>query len=184
MTDSVKAASAPKAATLIPPYGGRLVNLLVPTDKREAVRAHASRLPSIQLSARSECDLELLAVGAFSPLDRFMGEADHQNVLELMRLSSGVLFPIPITLPVNPSPDVRLGQQVALRNAKNDLLAVMTIEEIYPWDRSQVAEKVFGAQDPRHPLVAEMHRWGSAQHLRPSTAPCSCRATMTFTTFA
>ena len=125
--------------TLISPYGGRLVDLLVPAEELEQVKAYASRLPSLQLSPRSECDLELLAVGAFSPLDRFMGQRDHQRVLDEMRLTSGHLSPIPVTLPVEPGPGIRLGQEIALRNAKNELLAVMTIEEVYEWDRAEGA---------------------------------------------
>ncbi|MCS6843121.1 MAG: bifunctional sulfate adenylyltransferase/adenylylsulfate kinase [Caldilineales bacterium] len=145
---------------LIPPYGGKLVDLLVPAEAREDLKAHASALPSLQVSDRVVCDLELLAVGGFSPLDRFMGQADYQRVLDEMRLTSGHIFPIPVTLPVDPSPAIRLDADIALRNAKNELLAVMTIEEIYPWDLAEVAQKVFGTQDLRHPLVAEMHRWG------------------------
>jgi sulfate adenylyltransferase len=76
-----------------------------------------------------------------------------------MRLSSGHLFPIPVTLPVDHGPAIHLDKDVALRNAKNDLLAVMTIETIYEWDMMQVARMVFGTLDVRHPL-AEMHRWG------------------------
>lgn len=146
--------------TVISPYGGRLVDLLMPEAEREEAAANASRLPSVRLASRAECDLELLAVGAFSPLDRFMGQEDHQRVLDEMRLTSGHIFPIPIALPVEPGPAIRLDQEVALRNAKNELLAVMTIEEIYEWDRPEVAEKVIGSQDLRHPLLAEMHRWG------------------------
>jgi sulfate adenylyltransferase len=144
---------------LIPPYGGKLVDLLVPPEALDEVKAHASRLPSVLLSERSVCDLELLATGAFSPLDRFMGQEDHQRVLDDMRLASGYLFPIPVALPVDPGPPIRIGQDIALRNAKNELLAVMTVEEIYEWDRNKVAQKVFGTLDLRHPLVAEMHRW-------------------------
>ena len=103
----------------------------------------------------------MLATGAFSPLDRFMSQTDYQRVLGEMRLTSGHIFPMPVTLPVEPDPATRLGQDLALRNAKNELLAVMTIEEIYDWDRDEVAQKVFGTQDLRHPLVAEMHRWGT-----------------------
>jgi sulfate adenylyltransferase len=88
-----------------------------------------------------------------------MGKDTHQRVLAEMRLSSGHLFPIPVTLPVDPGPAIHLDQDVALRNAKNDLLAIMTIEEVYEWDIAQVAQAVFGTQDARHPL-AEMHRWG------------------------
>jgi sulfate adenylyltransferase len=145
---------------LLPSYGGQLVDLLVPAEEIAELKAYASKLPSLQLSARAECDLELLAVGAFSPLDRFMGQENHQRVLDEMRLTSGHIFPIPVTLPVEPSPTMRLGQDIALRNAKNELLAVMTIEEVYEWDRGEVAQKVFGSMDVRHPLMAEMHRWG------------------------
>ena len=149
-----------ETTTLIAPYGGRLVDLMVPAEELDSLKAYASRLPSVQISPRSECDLELLAVGAFSPLDRFMGRDDHQRVLDEMRLADGHLFPLPITLPVELGSDIHLGQQIALRNTKNNLLAVMTIEEIYEWDRAEVAQKAFGSQDLRHPLVAEMHRWG------------------------
>jgi sulfate adenylyltransferase len=149
-----------ETSSLIPPYGGRLVNLMAPPETLDDLKAHANRLPSLQLSERSVCDLELLATGAFSPLDRFMGREDHQRVIEEMRLANGYLFPIPVTLPVDPGSDIHLDQQIALRNAKNELLAIMTIEEIYEWDRDEVAQQVFGTLDLRHPLVAEMHRWG------------------------
>jgi sulfate adenylyltransferase len=136
------------------------VDLLVPPEAATELREYASGLPSVQLSERSVCDLELLATGAFSPLDRFMGREDHQRVLDEMRLASGHVFPIPVTLPVEPGPHIQLGRDIALRNAKNEILAVMTIEEVYEWDRDEVAQKVFGTLDLRHPLVAEMHRWG------------------------
>ncbi|MFZ2359149.1 MAG: bifunctional sulfate adenylyltransferase/adenylylsulfate kinase [Anaerolineae bacterium] len=152
--------TAPHPTTLIAPYGGALVDLLTPQHQREALKARASQLPSLQVPDRVVCDLELLAVGAFSPLDRFMGQADYQRVLDDMRLASGRLFPIPVTLPVNPGPAIKLDQDIALRNDKNELLAVLTIEEIYPWDLDEAARKVFGTSDLRHPLVAEMHRWG------------------------
>jgi sulfate adenylyltransferase len=145
---------------LIEPHGGKLINLLIPQDELESFAAHASTLPSIQISERAVCDLELLAVGAFSPLDRFMGREDYRRVLDEMRLASGDLFSVPVVLPVQKGDPIQLDQEIALRNAKNELLAVMTIEEIYPWDLQEVSEKVFRTQELRHPLVAEMHRWG------------------------
>jgi sulfate adenylyltransferase len=145
---------------LISPYGGRLVDLLVAPERQEEVKRYASTLPSLQLSDRSVCDLELLVTGGFSPLDRFMGADDHQRVLDEMRLANGFIFPMPITLPIEARDDLHLDQDVALRNAKNEILAVMTVDEIYPWDVDEVATKVFGTRDLRHPLVAEMHRWG------------------------
>lgn len=148
---------------LIPPYGGRLVNLLVDEAQQQELKAYATHLPSIQLSLRMMCDLELLAVGAFSPLDRFMGQQDFQRVLDEMRLSNGLIFPIPVTLPVDPGPHIHLGQEIALRDLKNNLLAVMAIHEIYEWNVDETAQKVFGSTDARHPLIAAMHRWGKLQ---------------------
>jgi sulfate adenylyltransferase len=155
--------NADARAALIPPYGGRLVDLIVPPEAQDEVRAHASRLPSLQISERAVCDLELLATGGFSPLDRFLGAADHARVVHEMRLGSGHVFPIPVTLPVERGAPLRLDADIALRNAQNQLLAVMTVEEIYEWDRAEVARHVFGTLDDRHPLVAEMHRWGPLQ---------------------
>ncbi len=149
-----------ETSRLISPYGGKLVDLRAAGEERERIREEAGRLPSLQISERAVCDLELLATGAFSPLDRFMGRDDFQRVLEDMRLAGGALFPIPVTLPVEKSADIRLDARIALRNSKNELLAVLTLEEIYPWDLGEVAEKVLGTRDARHPLVAEMGRWG------------------------
>jgi sulfate adenylyltransferase len=137
-----------------------LVDLLVPQHELEELRVYAGKLPSLQLSARCVCDLELLATGAFTPLEQFMGKADHQRVLDEMRLADGTVFPIPVTMPVDAQQPISLDRDVALRDAKNELLAVLTVEEIYEWSLQEVAAKVFGTQDSRHPLVAEMNRWG------------------------
>ncbi len=145
---------------LIAPYGGRLVNLLVEGTERDRLLAIAGTLPSIQLTARALCDLELLATGAFSPLDRFMGQADYQRVLEEMRLADGTLYPIPVTLPIASDLDIQVGEQLTLRNARNELMAVMTIDEIFAWDMETEARLVYRTTDARHPLVAEMHGWG------------------------
>ncbi len=143
---------------LIPPYGGRLINLVVSPEEREELLAESSRLPSIQISMRSLCDLELLATGGFSPLTGFMGRADYERVLEEMRLADGTLWPIPVTLPVEQS---RFGSdRIVLRDVHNNPLAIMEVSEVYPWDAEREALAVAGTTDPRHPLVAEMTRWG------------------------
>jgi sulfate adenylyltransferase len=146
--------------SLVSPVGGTLVDLFVPVEARAELRAHATRLPSVQISERALYDLELLATGAFSPLDRFMSRRDHERVLGEMRLPGGQLFPIPVTLPVNRVPGLRLDGDIALRDAHNELLGVMTVEEAYDWDRGETAQQVLGTRDVRHPLVAEMERWG------------------------
>jgi sulfate adenylyltransferase len=146
---------------LIEPYGGKLINLLVDGEERTDLVNRANTLPSIQLSARSICDLELLAVGGFSPVDRFMGKADYDRVVEEMRLANTVLFPLPITLPIDEDTPLRLGKEVALRDNRNNLLAIMRVEEAFAWDRNREAHYVCGTTDARHPLVAEMETWGS-----------------------
>ena len=145
---------------LIPPYGGELIDLTVPQDQVADIKARASGLPSIQLSERATCDFELLAMGAFSPLDRFMGEEDYRRTVGEMRLGDGTVFPIPVTLPVDDPSSIELDCDVALRDSRNELLAVMTVQEAYEWDMQEAADLVFGTRDVRHPLVSEMHRWG------------------------
>lgn len=152
--------SSTERTELIPPYGGRLVDLLIPAEDVPEKLRYANRLKAIRLNQRTICDLELLAIGAFSPLDRFMGQADLQSVLDNMRLQSGYLSPIPIVLPINDEDGVEIGMEIALRNENNHALAVMKVEEKYSWDLDEIAVKVFGKNDLRHPLVAEMHQWG------------------------
>ena len=147
-------------AGLIAPYCGALVDLLVPREQLVEQFAYANTLPYVQISARAECDLELLAVGAFSPLRGFMNEADYRSVLNTMRLADGTLFPMPITLPVDPSADLKPGADIALRNRKNNILAILTVEERYEWNLPALATKLYGKYDTRHPIIAEMHRWG------------------------
>jgi sulfate adenylyltransferase len=145
---------------LIPPYGGKLVNLMVTGEERQALLEKATNLPSVQISARAMCDLELLATGAFSPLDRFMKKADYERVLTEMRTSDGTLFPIPVTLPVEESALPSYGEEITLNDSRNNTLAIMQIEEVYHYDPQREVRLVLGSTDPKHPLTSEMVRWG------------------------
>ncbi len=145
---------------LVTPYGGQLVNLVVDAEERPELISRANTLPSIQLSSRSLCDLEVLAIGGFSPLDRFMGKADYDRVVEEMRLTNGMLFPMPITLPIDEKSPLMLGKEVALRDNRNNLIAIMQVEEAFAWNPTREARYVCGTEDVRHPLVAEMQTWG------------------------
>ncbi len=145
---------------LVTPYGGKLINRVITGEARVELIELASHLPSIQISARNLNDLELLATGAFSPLDRFMGQDDYQRVMAEMRLADGTLFPIPVTLTVDQDVLKPGIDQIALRDSSNNLLAVMHIEEVFTWDPKEEAQLVLGSTDPRHPLVSEMIRWG------------------------
>src|SRR5579862_9555714 len=105
--------SSKNTVELNPPYGGHLIYLLVTGGEREEYLRRAGAGPSLQLSPRSLCDLELLATGGFSPLDRFMSQADYDGVLNHMRLANGLIWSIPITLPVSELGDIREGREIA-----------------------------------------------------------------------
>jgi sulfate adenylyltransferase len=145
---------------LISPHGGRLIDLLVAEHEREKLAARAASLPRLQLTPRNICDLELIATGGFSPLDRFMGKADYQRVLEEMRLKNGPLFPLPVTLTCKKDQATTFDDEITLVDQFNNPLAVMRIEEIYQWDKEREARQAYGTNDLRHPLVAEMNSWG------------------------
>src|SRR5512140_682761 len=147
-------------AKLIAPYGGKLVDLVTTGKERDELLSRATKLPSIKITMRNLCDLELLATGGFSPLDRFMGKADYERVLHEMRLSDGVLFPLPITLTADPKELPTVGEELVLRNANNDVIAIMTLEEVYHWDAETEAALAYGSTDAKHPMVSEMARWG------------------------
>ena len=145
---------------LIAPYGGKLVNLVATGEERDVLIERTKGLKAIQISQRALNDLELIATGAFSPLDRFMDKADYERVLSEMRLSDGTLFPMPITLTADPAELPAVGEELVIRNALNDLIGIMKLEEIYTWDPEKEARLSLGTDDSRHPLVSEMSRWG------------------------
>ncbi|MEI6289698.1 MAG: bifunctional sulfate adenylyltransferase/adenylylsulfate kinase [Chloroflexota bacterium] len=147
-------------ANLISPYGGKLVNLVVTGAERDALLNRASKLSSLKISMRNLCDLELLATGGFSPLTTFMGKADYERVLHEMRLADGTLWPLPITLTADPKELPTVGEDIVLRNSNNDVIAIMTLDEVYHWDLETEAALAYGSTDSKHPMVSEMGRWG------------------------
>jgi sulfate adenylyltransferase len=141
---------------VIPPYGGELVNLCDRNELKELLDQPGSFRRSIFL--HEPCDLELLACGAFSPW------IDYGKIYELviheMRLQNGVLFPIPITLPVDPEQLPADAEKIVLCDARSNHIAIMQIEEVYSWDPRTEASLVLGTHDTHHPLVTEMSQWG------------------------
>ena len=141
--------------TLILPYGGELVDLMIPAEDIPSVRSAAMHYPSIQLNDRQLCDLELLLNGGYSPLTGFMSKADYESVVSTMRLADGTLWPMPITLDVAEqfAGNVTSGDKVALRDHEGFLLAVLTVEDIWEPDLRKEATDVFGSSDIQHPGV-------------------------------
>jgi sulfate adenylyltransferase len=143
-------------ADLNPPHGGRLVDLIVSPERASALKAASRDWPSWDLTPRQTCDLELLLNGGFSPLTGFMGRADYESVCASMRLVSGALWTMPITLDVTEELAGRLqrGSQLALRDAEGVMLAVLNVEDVWRPDREKEARDVFGTVSREHPGVA------------------------------
>ena len=138
---------------LIAPHGGRLVNLLVvQAAERTALKREAAQLPAWDLTPRQICDLDLLLSGAFSPLEGFMTRKDYDGACRDMRLASGVLWPMPITLDVTKEFADKLGdaKRVALRDPEGVTLAVLDIEDRWEADKEKEAREVFGTTDKLH----------------------------------
>jgi len=133
--------------------GGELVDLKAPAAEQASLRAHADKLPVVTLGAREIADLEMLASGAFSPLNGFMGEADYLRSRDDLRLASGIPWSIPITLGVDEATARSLapGKDLALANEAGVRLAILKLTEIYQVDRQQEAAAVFGTAEDAHP---------------------------------
>ena len=142
------------SAWLPAPHGGRLAERLVPADRAEALAAQAARLPAVSLDGRALADLECLAVGAFSPLAGFLGEADHARVVEQGRLADGTVWTLPVVLPV-PAEVLAFGpDRLALTDQAGTVLAVVDVQEVHDPDPATEAKLVFETDDPAHPGVA------------------------------
>jgi sulfate adenylyltransferase len=147
----------------IDPHGGMLVDLRVDADRAALLKEFALKLPDVTLNERQLCDFELLANGAFSPLQGFMKRLDYESVLDRMRLQDGTLWPLPICLdlPAVQARALEVGQSVALRDPEGFLLGVLHLEDIWPVDKQKQAELVYGSQDPAHPGVQYLlHKTG------------------------
>ncbi len=145
--------------------------LQAPPSKHASVQADALSFPRIVLAERALNDYEMFSCGGFAPLKEFMGKADYLSCLETMRLVSGCLFPIPITLPSEKALERR--SQAALVHPRGDVLAILDVEEVFEIDPEAEARAVFGSVDQAHPYIREIANGsklrlsGRLTHLRP-----------------
>jgi sulfate adenylyltransferase len=148
--------------TLIPPHGGTLVDRLVSGDEATALAERGAGLPVLRLSERTISDLEMLAIGGFSPLTGFMGAAEYRSVVEEMHLPGGLPWTIPVTLAVSAEEGraLREGADVLLADADGRGLAVLTVTEVYAYDRQHEARQVYRTDEEAHPGVAALYRQG------------------------
>eukprot|EP00007_Cunea_sp_BSH-02190019_P005595 CAMPEP_0174233344 /NCGR_PEP_ID=MMETSP0417-20130205/3409_1 /TAXON_ID=242541 /ORGANISM="Mayorella sp, Strain BSH-02190019" /LENGTH=591 /DNA_ID=CAMNT_0015311541 /DNA_START=98 /DNA_END=1873 /DNA_ORIENTATION=- len=137
------------------PHGGKLCELLLKDEALEALNLESIHYPSMMVTDRQECDLEMLLNGGFSPLTGFLNQEDYESVVENCRLANGTVWPMPITFDVSEAKaaEFKVGDHIALRNAEGNLLAVLDVESKYKPDKEVEAVKVFGKNDRAHPGV-------------------------------
>jgi len=146
---------------LITPHGGKLIDRIADDARSDTLKAEAGSLKRIDLSAKQSCDLEMIGMGAFSPLTGFMGKADFESVCKDMKLASGDIWPIPILLCVDKADAPSVGDRIALyavapSTGQDVLQAVMTVEEVFAHDKDLEIPNVFRTSDEAHPGVAQV----------------------------
>jgi len=146
--------------TAIAPHGGELVDRMAPEGQRAELLQRAETLNKVALGPRSLSDLEMIATGVFSPLTGFMVREDYDSVVEAMHLSNGLVWSLPITLSVSEEEagGTSEGEEIALTDGTGRVLATMTVEDRYSYDKEREAREVFGTTSDEHPGVAAVYR--------------------------
>ena len=159
---------------LVPPHGGGFLKpLLVPVEQRLEMRRRAERLKRVPVTSREVSDLFMLGMGAYTPLDGFMGYDDWCGSVTEMRLTNGVFWPLPITLSVakDVANSIGIGEEVALSDGESgDLLGTLMVREKHGIDRELECKHVFRTTDPKHPGVDKVMRQGQVNIGGPITA--------------
>lgn len=141
-----------KQKYFVTPHGGELCDLLISPDKADDLKTASESYPSVTLTQRQLCDLELLTNGGFSPLKGFMTQEAYDSVIKEMRLPDGLLWPIPIILDIAESVAEKLskGARLALRDPEGFMLAVLTVEDVWQPDKGVEAEAIYGTRSEAH----------------------------------
>jgi len=146
----------------IPPHGGELLDLFAPEAARPELLERAAGLPSLTLNDRELSDLEMLAIGALSPLRGFMGSADYRSVVESMHLDGGLVWSVPITLSTGEAQadSLRPGQDIALREPSGRVVALLHLDEKFRCDKEREARQVYRTTEDAHPGVRALYAQG------------------------
>src|SRR5215213_5663346 len=147
----------------IAPHGGTLVDLLVPEQDREKLTDEAKNFPKLAVKERELSDLEMLAIGALSPLTGFQDEAEYHSILDSMHLTNGLPWTIPVTLSVGDEEAKRIGgaDAIALTATEGgDPLAILEVRAVFRRDREKEAQAVFGTSELEHPGVTALNEAG------------------------
>ncbi|OVE78354.1 sulfate adenylyltransferase, partial [bacterium F11] len=143
---------------IISAHGGTLINRLVPADKTASVIEEAKNYPQIPIGPRLHADIEMIGIGGFSPLEGFLPSDDYQSVLSNIRLSNGLIWPIPITLDVDQTvmKKLNVGQPAALV-LDGTIVAILHVEDIYQFDKKMEARYIYKTEEDQHPGVAAVY---------------------------
>jgi len=146
----------------ITPHGGELVNRITTPEHRAELLSKAEYLPRVRLNERSVSDLEMIAIGGFSPLTGFMNQEDYNHTVTQMRLANGIVWSIPITLSVaeEVASCLQVGGLVRLDNPKGEFIGVLQLTQKYHHDKNQEVLNVYGTNDPNHPGVQVVYHQG------------------------
>jgi sulfate adenylyltransferase len=146
---------------LISPHGNRLINRELKGTERKQLALSAVKFDRLSLNSRQTSDLLMIATGAYSPIEGFLGEADYLAVISTMRLADGVVWPIPITLAVSAAEANTLqeGRDVALYQ-EDQLIGVLHLTEKYTYDKQREAQAVYKTSDSAHPGVQNLYAQG------------------------
>ncbi|MGD8376947.1 MAG: sulfate adenylyltransferase [Acidobacteriota bacterium] len=147
---------------IVAPHGGTLVNRLAPEADRPSLLRKAEELPRLTVNRRQRSDLDLIAVGALSPLQGFMAREDYHRTVAEMRLANGTVWAVPVTLDVDAETAGRLaaGGTVALQDGDGAIVATMEIQDVFDWDPALEARNVYRTEDAAHPGVAYLRERG------------------------
>lgn len=148
---------------VIAPHGGELINRIASSAQKELFLSKAEFLPRITLDERAVSDLEMIAIGGFSPLKGFMNQADYNRVVTEMRLANGVVWSIPITLSVTEevAAPLQIGGLIRLDNPNGEYIGVLELSEKYHYNKQLEAIQVYRTDDAKHPGVQVVYNQGS-----------------------
>ncbi len=146
----------------IAPHGGQLVNRIATHNQRHEFLEKADFLPRVQLTKRATSDLQMIAIGALSPLTGFMEQADYESVVNQMRLANGLPWSIPVTLSVEEeiAKPLKEGSLIRLDDAKGDFVGVLELTQKYRYDKIHEAVNVYRTDDEAHPGVKVLYNYG------------------------
>ncbi len=148
---------------LIKPHGDKLINCFAKDEELKELQKEAKSLKTIKVSKKTQCDLEMIGIGAFSPLNGFVSKKDYESIVNNMRLSNGLTWPIPIALQVKQEDYeiVKNEKKIGLIDDSSEIAAILYIDEIYQPDQNKEAQNIYKTTDIAHPGVKYLMEAGS-----------------------